>query len=205
MTLTAHGVRCAFLVALGMAATTVSSGTNDAVSAAESEFLNSFGLLDSDSGSMVQPISFLSDDESDDESADQDDDESEDKKDSLEDRFAALEKQFEGLKESVDEVAEIAGDPMIVKSGSSKSTMVVSGRVHVDAWGFDIPQDDKAAIAAMEGGDPQNRIGFRRVRFGVKGKVKDNMLYKVEMEFAGGERNRISRRLLGLVRPADFA
>ena len=34
--------------------------------------------------------------------------------------------------------------------------------------------------------DPQNRLGFRRLRFGVKGDIKDNMLYKIEMEFAGG-------------------
>ena len=34
--------------------------------------------------------------------------------------------------------------------------------------------------------NPQNRLGFRRLRFGVKGKVRDNMEYKIEMEFAGG-------------------
>ncbi len=175
------GAGCALLVALGIAAATSSFGMIDTASAAETAVSNSFELLDSDLESTTQTIAFQSDEEA------KEGEESDGVEESIEDRFAALDEQFESLEESIDEVAEIAGNPQIVKSGSSKSTMVVSGRVHVDGWGFDIPEADRAAITAMNDGlEPQNRLGFRRVRFGVKGKVKDNMEYKIEMEFAGG-------------------
>jgi len=113
----------------------------------------------------------------------------------VQERFAALEKQLADLEESIDEVADVTGDRSIVKSGSSKSTMQVVGRVHFDAWGFD---DRDPTIADFEGGDdPENRIGFRRVRFGVVGAVKDNMLYKIEMEFAGGNNTEFRDVYLG--------
>ena len=61
--------------------------------------------------------------------------------------------------------------------------MKISGRVHVDAFGF--TNDD--GYSQFAGGDDEpNRLGFRRLRFGVKGKVKDNMVYKIEAEFANG-------------------
>ena len=103
---------------------------------------------------------------------------------SIEEQFEAFKSQLSDLEESIDEVAEVAGNKSIVVSGSSKSTMKVSGRVHFDAWGFDTKDDTIADI--NEDLDPQNRLGFRRLRFGVKGKVRDNMEYKIEMEFAGG-------------------
>ena len=74
-----------------------------------------------------------------------------------------------------------------VKPGTSGSSMKVTGRVHVDYWGF--PQSDPG-INEIESGDvdttPQDRLGFRRMRFGVRGNVNPNMEYRIEMEFAGG-------------------
>lgn len=102
-------------------------------------------------------------------------------------RLEDLEGQIESLTEAL---SEITDDKTIVHSGSSNSTMQVSGRVHFDTWSF---LENDPAIAIFEGDgvtddalDPQNRIGFRRVRFGVKGDVTTNMTYKIEMEFAGG-------------------
>ena len=101
-------------------------------------------------------------------------------------RFDKLEEQFGDLSETVD---GITSDKTYVRSGSSASTLKVSGRVHLDAWGF---SNTSGAIDQFEGSpadpaDPQDRIGFRRIRFGVAGTVKENMLYKIEMEFASPE------------------
>ncbi|MEX2560278.1 MAG: porin [Pirellulales bacterium] len=72
-----------------------------------------------------------------------------------------------------------------IDSGSSGSTMRISGRVHADYWSF---PDDSAGVNVFETGDPnitpQDRFAFRRLRFGVQGDVKDLMEYKIEMEFA---------------------
>ena len=74
-----------------------------------------------------------------------------------------------------------------VKPGTSGSSMKVTGRVHIDYWGF--PQSDPG-INQIESGDvnttPQDRLGFRRIRFGVRGNVNPNMEYRIEMEFASG-------------------
>lgn len=105
---------------------------------------------------------------------------------------SALAPQLEDLESAVEnlsgKVSDFTGDETIVHSGSSASTLKISGRVHLDYWDFSNTSGD---IANMEGTqaaplDPQNRFGFRRLRFGVSGKVKDNMLYKIESEFAGG-------------------
>ncbi len=65
--------------------------------------------------------------------------------------------------------------------------MKLTGRIHADLWGF---PHDSPGVNAFESGDPtigpQDRIGFRRMRFGVSGDLPSNMLYKIEMEFAGG-------------------
>ncbi|MDE0819367.1 MAG: hypothetical protein OSA92_17045, partial [Pirellulaceae bacterium] len=107
---------------------------------------------------------------------------------SIEDQFAVMQKRLAKLEEGLDAAAVKAGDKKGVHSGSSKSTMKIGGRVHVDAWGFN-PTGGQVSLLNSKGGfteDPQNRIGFRRVRFGVKGTIRDNMNYKIEMELAGG-------------------
>ncbi|MCH2211096.1 MAG: OprO/OprP family phosphate-selective porin [Fuerstiella sp.] len=75
-----------------------------------------------------------------------------------------------------------------VQSGTSATkSMKVVGRIHADYWG--IP-DSSPGINVIETGDPNNtpqdRAGFRRMRFGVRGDVSPNMGYRIEMEFAGG-------------------
>ncbi len=99
--------------------------------------------------------------------------------------FGDMEEQIEGMEELQEEFSEFSSDKTLVHSGSSGSTMKVSGRIHIDYWGF--PKNDQA-IDVLEGGPdgPQSRLGFRRLRFGVSGKLTSNMLYKIEMEFAGG-------------------
>ncbi len=117
----------------------------------------------------------------------------------IEDQFTAMQDRLAALEADLEEVAEEAGDKSIVHSGSSKSTMKVSGRVHVDAWGFD-PTGGDVPLLNSKGGeaiDPQNRIGFRRLRFGVKGTIRDNMNYKIELELAGGNKSEFRDAYLG--------
>ncbi len=76
-----------------------------------------------------------------------------------------------------------------VQSGSSGTkTMKVSGRIHADYWGY---PESSPGINQIETGSPavtpQDRLGFRRLRFGVGGDVSPNMGYRIEMEFAGGD------------------
>jgi phosphate-selective porin OprO and OprP len=117
----------------------------------------------------------------------------------IEDQFTAMQDRLAALEADLEEVAEEAGDKSIVHSGSSKSTMKVGGRVHVDAWGFD-PTGGDVPLLNSKGGesiDPQNRIGFRRLRFGVKGTIRDNMNYKIELELAGGNKSEFRDAYLG--------
>ena len=55
----------------------------------------------------------------------------------VQERLDAINAKLAEMEASIEGVADTAGDKSIVKSGSSKSTMKVSGRVHFDAWGFD--------------------------------------------------------------------
>jgi phosphate-selective porin OprO/OprP len=70
----------------------------------------------------------------------------------------------------------------------SKPSVKVSGRVHLDYWGF--PEESPLANF-LDGTDPaagpDDFLGFRRLRFGVKGNVYETMIYKIEMEFASPE------------------
>ncbi|MEP2307543.1 OprO/OprP family phosphate-selective porin, partial [Rhodopirellula bahusiensis] len=131
------------------------------------------------------------------ESEELDDDTFEDKLNAFAERLDSLDEGFEGLEEALDEVDGKASNKSLVVSGSSKSTMKISGRVHVDAWGFDT--DDDPAMNQFSAGpeDELNRLGFRRLRFGVAGKVKDNMVYKIEMEFANGNNSEFRDAYLG--------
>ena len=94
-------------------------------------------------------------------------------------RLSALERRAQN-----EDLSELKSDiKKKVDSGHSGSSMKVVGRVHVDAWGF---PNAEPGIFPLEGGDPQNRLNFRRMRFGVRGKLPANMEYRIEMEFAGG-------------------
>lgn len=117
----------------------------------------------------------------------------------IEDQFMAMQERLATMEAELEEVAGKAGDKSIVHSGSSKSTMKVGGRVHVDAWGFDPTGGDVPLLNSRDErpNDPQNRIGFRRLRFGVKGTIRDNMNYKIELELAGGAKTEFRDAYLG--------
>jgi len=95
----------------------------------------------------------------------------------------SVEEQIDELESAVDKIHhDLDG---FVIPGTKNSTMKIVGRIHVDAWGW---PGDSAAVNVFETGDPeitpQNRYGFRRVRFGVRGDVWDTMEYRIETEIA---------------------
>ncbi len=89
--------------------------------------------------------------------------------------------EFKALSDEVHEMHDLLNDGFI-SDGTSRSTMTISGRIHGDVWTF--PDVDRDVNRLDRDGNPQDRLIWRRVRFGVKGKIKDNMHYKIEMEFA---------------------
>ncbi len=100
-----------------------------------------------------------------------------------------LEGQVAELEEKVDDVGESVGKieetlPSLVYGSHKKPKMSLFGRIHLDQWGF---PEAEPGIVALEGGNPQDRTVFRRLRLGVKGDLNDNVFYKYEGEFAGGE------------------
>ncbi len=102
--------------------------------------------------------------------------------DQLKEQVGESQEELTGLDESLSK--SLAGK---VASGHSGSKMKVVGRIHADYWGF--PESNAGANAFETGNanvSPQDRLGFRRVRFGVAGDLPVNMEYKIEMEFAGG-------------------
>lgn len=131
-----------------------------------------------------------SNDEKDSDGAEGDEDEKSltDRLKDLEKNYEKLEKNFEELDEGLDE--GISGLKSTLKgyarSGHSGATMKVSGRIHADHWAF---PGDSPGVNAFETGDPtispQDRLGFRRIRFGMAGGLWYNTEYKIEMEFAG--------------------
>ena len=113
----------------------------------------------------------------------------EDNYSALGDDYKKLDKEYEGLKKTMKTLAT---------SGHGDSKMEVSGRVHADMWAF--PNSD-AAVNTFESGNPlitpQDRVGFRRMRFGVAGNLWQTMVYKIEMEFAGGANSQFRDAYLG--------
>lgn len=102
----------------------------------------------------------------------------------LEEKYADLQEDHEGLQDDHQGLAKSLKG--YAKSGHGDATMKVNGRIHMDMWNF---PGDSPGVNGFESGDPnvspQDRLGFRRLRFGVKGDLPYNMLYKIEMEFAG--------------------
>ncbi len=114
----------------------------------------------------------------------------------IDERFEALEAGLEKQAGALDGLKSNMKD--YVKSGHGKPTMKIVGRVHTDFWGF--PESSSAANAfetADPSLDPQNNFQFRRLRFGVRGDLVDNMTYRVEMEFAGGNKSEFRDAWLG--------
>lgn len=97
---------------------------------------------------------------------------------SAEERLKAIE---DSLKKADDAAKKKKADD------AKKPTLKVSGRIHLDSWNF---PDSDPLTNVIERDDltesPEDRINFRRMRFGVAGDIPFNMVYKIEMEFAGG-------------------
>ena len=109
--------------------------------------------------------------------------------------FDQIDENRSGVKDNVNSIGEIddeMGD--LVTSGHGDQSMQLFGRVHTDYWSF--PKHN-AGINLLEGGDPQDRFGFRRLRIGVQGNVTDNMIYKIAVEFAGGNNTEFRDAYLG--------
>jgi phosphate-selective porin OprO/OprP len=103
----------------------------------------------------------------------------------LEERFDDLEKQLADQQQEIDKLS--SGLENVVFPGHSQAAMKVVGRVQMSYWTF--PETDPG-VNLIETGDPnvspQDQIGFRRLRFGVRGELPSNMEYRVEMEWSGG-------------------
>ncbi len=124
--------------------------------------------------------------------------------DDFEKRLAKLEEKWEKQDDLNEEFEDEIGF-RVLPGTSNTSEMKVVGRVHVDHWAF--PQESDG-VNAFERGDsrfgPQDRIGFRRLRFGVRGDVKGLMTYRIEMEFAGANNTEFRDAWLGFKDLAIF-
>ena len=69
----------------------------------------------------------------------------------------------------------------VASSRDAEFSLIINGRLHIDYWGF-LRED--AGIETLEDGDPQSRVGFRRIRVSAKGAVRWHIIYKIEIEFA---------------------
>ncbi len=111
-------------------------------------------------------------------------------------RLTELEQKYAALQESHDELEKSLND--YAKSGHSAATMSVNGRIHFDMWQF---PGSSPGVNGFETGDndvtPADRLGFRRLRLGVRGDIWENMLYRIEMEFAGGNDTEFRDAYLG--------
>jgi phosphate-selective porin OprO/OprP len=103
----------------------------------------------------------------------------------VEERLEELESKYSDLQESHDELKESLEH--YATSGHDGATMQLSGRIHADMWQF--PGSSPGANG-FETGDnditPADRLLFRRVRLGARGDIWQNMLYRLELEYAGG-------------------
>lgn len=109
-----------------------------------------------------------------------------------EERFEKLEESLESQEKAIDKVTGTL--PNLVYHGHKNPKMQFFGRIHLDYWTF--PKVDET-LFPIEGGNPQDRVAFRRVRIGVKGDLTDNMFYKYEGEFAGGNNPSYRDALIG--------
>ena len=94
----------------------------------------------------------------------------------LEENYTTLEESHEELKGSLEQY---------VTTGHDASTISVNGRIHIDMWQF---PGSSPGVNGFETGDnditPADHLMFRRLRFGVRGEVWQNMVYRIEMELA---------------------
>jgi len=120
----------------------------------------------------------------------------------LKEQLKRMELRLEELENDVEKKVAAAKAPNkeVVHGGHKKPKITFFGRIHLDFWGF--PEADDG-IDILEGGDsgvpqdPQDNVTFRRLRIGVKGDLNDNVFYKYEGEFAGGEATSYRDALIG--------
>lgn len=111
--------------------------------------------------------------------------ESRDESESFEQMLKDMQARWEKQDELNDEFTKSIESK--VSPDSSAATMSIGGRIHTDYWAF---PGDSPGVNTFETGDstvsPQDRFLFRRIRLHAEGEVSDNMLYKAETEFSGG-------------------
>jgi phosphate-selective porin OprO/OprP len=117
--------------------------------------------------------------------------------DALEQNYTRLSTDYQSLQNDYDDLK--SSMTRFVHPGHGDATMKVGGRIHLDYWAFPAssPGIDEIATAGL-GDSPQDRIGFRRARFGVKGELLKTMQYKIEMEFAAGIKTEFRDLFIGM-------
>ncbi|WP_350208801.1 porin [Botrimarina sp.] len=120
---------------------------------------------------------------------------------SIVERLAALEVEQRRLADSQlqlqeefdegpgDELSDELDDALNLRvlNGHTGVQSELSGRIHLDVWGY--PSSSPGVNGFATGDEdttPQDRIGFRRMRLQASGDLAQDMLYKLEIEFAGG-------------------
>jgi hypothetical protein len=83
---------------------------------------------------------------------------------------ASTESRLDRLEQTLTSVQEL--EQGFLEALSAASPRVVNGRLHVDQWGF---PESSPGVNIIETGDPddppQDRLLYRRIRFGVRGTV----------------------------------
>lgn len=74
---------------------------------------------------------------------------------------------------------------------SKKPSFKINGRIHADFWNF---INDDGGVGFLEnpiggnpiddGADPEDRFAYRRIRLEMKGDILENMLWRMQLEFA---------------------
>jgi phosphate-selective porin OprO/OprP len=104
---------------------------------------------------------------------------------SVSERLEELERNYSDLQASHDELKDSLEH--YATSGHDGSTMEFGGRIHVDMWQY---PGSSPGVNGFETGDnditPADRLLLRRIRFGARGDLWYNMLYRIDFEFAGG-------------------
>lgn len=112
----------------------------------------------------------------------------------LTEKYDGLSQDYKKLSESHTELSEgydkfaadIKKGKGVVLPGASTVTMRINARIHADYWAFPHADD---GVAVLEGTpaapvDPQDRMGFRRIRLSFRGDITDNMAYRFDPEIA---------------------
>jgi len=116
----------------------------------------------------------------------------------LQETIKKLELRLREVEDDVEERLESAVDPSEaaeqadtfekrmaeLEKSFEENDMQFFGRIHLDYWAF--PNFSEGLEDLGDDGNPQDRYNFRRLRIGIKGDLNDNMFYKYEGEFAGG-------------------